>query len=191
MHSKQKSQIILLALSLAVLGIGQALLILGRDFIRAQQPVDWTHWLILVGAAGAACAVGSMSFGKVGRLGRGLLIAGSVAFICMAGIDFFLWALPSNEIINPILDDALDKPAISIPLLQIGPSLFFVGLCLLGIEWRRVSQLGASLLIAGTLISGIGQAARVRWIVAVSFLIMLAGLFLIWPKARTTTKPSK
>ncbi|MCD2441875.1 hypothetical protein LQ757_06240 [Agromyces sp. SYSU K20354] len=174
--SPTRSAVLVLATSLAAMGVGQLLFSFGRDFIDAQQPIDWAHWLILIGAAGGALATSGSAVGRLGRVARALVMVGAIAFGGMVAIDLMLWTLPADPMLDDALSAALDAPQIAVPFLWVGPSLFFIGLALIALEWVGSNAWAAGAVIVGTVLNGIGQATGVDGIVLVSFVIMLAGL---------------
>jgi hypothetical protein len=170
----------LLAASLLAMGLGQLLLSFGRDFIEAQQPIDWAHWLIFAGAVGTAASFFRMRLGRLGKIAKLLVVAGMLGFVGMVAIDIVLWTVPGNPVTDDALDAALVSPQVAIPFLWVGPSLFFVGLALKAAEWWRGSAGAAALIIIGTLLSGFGQAVGNDSITLFSFVCMLGGLALLW-----------
>ena len=62
--TRTRTAVLFLAVSLATMGVGQLLLSFGRDFIDSQQPIDWAHWLILVGAVGGALSASGFAVGR-------------------------------------------------------------------------------------------------------------------------------
>jgi hypothetical protein len=183
-----KSQFAILSGSLLLMALGQMLLGFGREFIDSQKPIDWAHWLSLVGAVGVAISVARMKSGALGKIAGVLIIIGAIAFIGMCAIDFLLWTLPAEPTIDDALDEALNSPGIAIPFLWVGPSLLFIGLALKALEWWRLSIWGVTLLISGTLLSGYGQAIGNRWVVVASFIMMLFGLTGVWFGQRLANK---
>jgi hypothetical protein len=183
-----KSQFAILSGSLLLMALGQMLLGFGREFIDSQKPIDWAHWLSLVGAVGVASSVAQTKSGAIGKIARVLIISGAIAFIGMCAIDFLLWTLPAEPTIDDVLDEALNSPGIAIPFLWVGPSLLFIGLALKALEWWRLSIWGVTLLISGTLLSGYGQAIGNRWVVVASFIMMLFGLTGVWFGQRLANK---
>jgi hypothetical protein len=183
-----KSQFAILSGSLLLMALGQMLLGFGREFIDSQKPIDWAHWLSLVGAVGVASSVAQTKSGAIGKIASVLIIIGAIAFIGMCAIDFLLWTLPAEPTIDDVLDEALNSPGIAIPFLWVGPSLLFIGLALKALEWWRLSIWGVTLLISGTLLSGYGQAIGNRWVVVASFIMMLFGLTGVWFGQRLANK---
>ncbi len=174
--TRTRNAALALAASLTAMGVGQLLLSFGRDFIDAQQPIDWAHWLILVGATGGALSTSGFVLGQLGRVGRAFVVIGAVGFGGMVAIDLMLWTLPADPMLDDALSAALDSPQVAVPFLWVGPTLFFIGLLLIAVEWVRLSTWAAGLFIAGTVLNGVGAATGVDGITLVSFAIMLAGL---------------
>jgi hypothetical protein len=174
--TRTRNSVLFLAVSLAAMGVGQLLLSFGRDFIDAQQPIDWAHWLILIGAVGGALSISELGHGRLGRIARSLVVIGAVAFGGMVAIDLLLWTLPAEPVLDDALSAALDAPQVAVPFLWVGPALFFIGLALVAVEWLRLSAWAAGLFVVGTVLSGVGAATGVDGITLVSFAIMLAGL---------------
>ena len=183
-----KSQFTILSGSLLLMALGQMMLGFGREFIDSQRPIDWAHWLSLIGAVGVAMSVAQTKFGPIGKIARVLIIVGAIAFIGMCAIDFLLWTLPAEPTIDDALDEALNSPGIAIPFLWVGPSLLFIGLALKALEWWRLSRWGVTVLISGTLLSGYGQSIGNRWVVVTSFIMMLIGLTGVWLGQRLVNK---
>lgn len=176
--TRTRNSVLFVAASLAAMGIGQLLLSFGRDFIYAQEPIDWAHWLILIGAVGGALGISGYGYGygRLGRIARCLVVIGAVGFGGMVAIDLLLWTLPTAPTLDDALGAALDAPQVAVPFLWVGPALFFIGLALVAVEWLRLSAWAAGLFIVGTVLSGVGAATGVDGITLVSFAIMLAGL---------------
>lgn len=183
-----RQQLTLLGSSLLVMGTSQALLGMGREFINAQRPIDWAHWLLLIGAVGAASSVAKMKAGKLGTFATIVILIGAIAFIGMSAIDILLWTLPPHEVVDKAISEALRTPGIAIPFLWVGPSLFFIGLALKSLEWRKISIVGVTLLVLGTFVSGYGQGIGNRWLVVISFVMMLLGLLGVMIKKSLPSK---
>ena len=194
-----KSQFRGLCGAMLLLTAGQVLLSQGRAFVMAQRPIDWAHWLLLLGAVSVAGVVAYLTVGPLGRIGRFFVMAGAVAFIGMCTIDFLMWSLPSDAARQNLFNEGVRAPVIAIPFLQVGPSLLFAGLALMAIEWRGFQPLTTLLFTGGIMVSGYGQFGGQRWIVALGHLLMLAALVIFWLRrdvnrinatTQTTTVPS-
>lgn len=175
-----KNAYIILWVSLLAMGLGQLLLSFGRDFVAGQKPIDWAHWLLLVGAVGAAASFLRMQQGTLGRVARLFVVLGAVGFTGMVAIDILLWTIPEAPAVDDAIDIALDSPAVAVPFLWVGPSLLFMGIALKALEWWRQSTWAAALTLVGTLLNGFGQATRSYTVILLSFVLMLVGLAGLW-----------
>jgi hypothetical protein len=174
-----------LSVGMILLTAGQALLAQGQAFVMAQRPVDWAHWLLLLGAVTLTWRLTEIAVGWLGRVGRLAIVAGTAAFIGMSVIDFSLWALPSDEARQAFGNQVLQAPAISLPFISVGPSLLFVGLGTMVLEWVAAMRWRVGLVLGGIVLVGVGQFGNARWLVVVGHLIILAGLGAMWLRVLT------
>jgi hypothetical protein len=179
-QSSVKTPYLILGISLLIMAFGQLLLSFGRDFVDAQRPIDWAHWLLMAGAVGGAASFSKMRLRTLGKVARLLVVTGALAFTGMVAIDILLWTIPDNAAFDDAIDTALGAPGVAVPFLWVGPSLFFIGLMLQAIEWWRHTPWAAGFILVGTLLSGIGQATRNHSLVLLSFVLMLIGLGGLW-----------
>jgi hypothetical protein len=170
------AQLARLSSGLVLLTAGQTLLAQGPAFVMAQRPLDWAHWLLLLGAVTLTWRLTDIPVGRLGRLGQFATVAGGVAFVGMCVIDFSLWALPSEAAREAFGDQVLRAPAIALPFLSVGPSLLFVGLGAMVLEWVAVMRWRAGLVLGGIVLVGAGQFGHARWLVVAGHLVILAGL---------------
>lgn len=183
------AQLSRLCAGMIVLTGGQTLLAQGHAFVMAQRPLDWVHWLLLLGAVTLTWRLTDIPVGWLGRLGRLATIAGATAFIGMSVIDFTLWALPSEMARQTFGSLILHVPAISLPFLSVGPSLLFVGLGVMVLEWVVVMRWRVWLVLFGIVLVGVGQFGNARWLVVEGHLVTLAGLGAMWVLVRSQTTP--
>jgi hypothetical protein len=174
-----------LAVGMAVLTAGQTLLALGHAFVMAQRPVDWVHWLLLLGAVTLIWRLTEIPFGWLGRVGRLATVAGAAAFIGMSVIDFTVWALPTEVARQAFSSQVLQRPAISLPFLSVGPSLLFLGLGVMVLEWIAAMRWRVGLVLGGIVLVGVGQFGHARWLVVGGHLVILAGLGAMWVLVRS------
>jgi hypothetical protein len=185
-HIVPKLYGIALVASLFLMGLGQTFLTLGRDFINAQRPIDWAHWLILLGAVGAVTSIISLKTkGILEKIATTFVGLGAIAFIGMVAIDILLWTIPPDPNVDDVLDEALSSPGVAIPFLWVGPSLFFIGLALKGLTWWKSNTWAAALLIVGTLLCGYGEAISTRIVTVGGFVAMIMGVLGIVFKGKT------
>ena len=166
-----------------LLTAGQTLLAQGHAFVMAQRPLDWSHWLLLLGAVTLTWRLTEIPVGWLGRLGRLVTVAGGAAFIGMSVIDFSLWGLPSEAAREAFTSRVLQAPTISLPFLSVGPSLLFVGLGAMVLEWVAAMRWRVGVL-GGIVLVGVGQFGNARWLVVGGHLVILAGLGAMWLQVR-------
>jgi hypothetical protein len=167
---------LLLIGAIVAMGAGQLLLSFGRDFVLAQQPVDWAHLLLLAGAVGGVIGAARLPLGRLGAAGWVLTALGALAFSGMVAIDLLLWVIPGQPTVDEALDQALSSPLVAVPFLWVGPSLFFIGLMLLAAEWVARRSRVAVLVLVGLLGIGTGAATGIDGITLVAYVVTLAGL---------------
>jgi hypothetical protein len=184
-RSPSSAQVFRLSSGLAALTVGQSLIACGPDFVMAQRPLDWAHWFLLVGAVIIMWRLTEIPIGSVGRLGRLAIVVGGIAFIGMSVIDFIFWSLPSEAARHAFSSQVLQAPAISLPFISVGPSLLFLGMGAMALEWTYAMHWRAVLVLIGILLVGFGQFGNERWIVVGGHLVILAGLAAMWLLVRS------
>jgi len=175
---------------MVVLMAGQTLLARGHDFVMAQRPLDWAHWLLLLGAVTLTWKLTEIPVGWLGRLGCLATMAGGAAFIGMSVIDFIFWGLPSEAARQAFRSQALQAPAISLPFMSVGPSLLFMGLGMMVLEWVVPMRWRVGLVLGGIVLVGFGQFGNARSFVVGGHLVILAGLGAMWLLARSRERAS-
>ena len=173
-----------LFIGIAALTLGQFLIAQGQPFVMAQRPLDWAHWFLLVGAVILMWRLTEIPVGGLGRVGRLAMLAGGAAFIGMSVIDFALWSLPSEEARQVFINRLQQTPAISLPFLTVGPSLLFLGLGAMALEWVAMMRWRAGLVLGGIVLVGFGQFGNERWFVVGGHIAILAGLGAMWTVIR-------
>src|SRR5438105_946651 len=83
-------QLLRLTVGVGIMTVGQALIALGSAFVSGQRPLDWAHWLLLLGALTLAWRITDIPVRRVGRIGQLAIVAGSAAFAGMSVIDFIM-----------------------------------------------------------------------------------------------------
>jgi len=174
---------------MVVMTAGQSLLAQGHAFVIAQRPLDWVHWLLLLGTVTLMWRITEIPVGWLGRLGRFATVAGGVAFIGMSVIDFALWGLPSEAARQAFSSQVLQAPAISLPFISVGPSLLFLGLGTMVLEWVAVMRWRVGLVLGGIPLVGFGQFGNARWLVVAGHLVILVGLGAMWLLVRSRGRP--
>ena len=115
-----------------------------------QEPIDFAHWLNLVGA------VLLVSFNKVfpkntlGNVAAFLTALGVIAHIGLCTIDFIMWSFGDDDTARELLSEHISNtPSILYPFVIVGPSLLFIGLALHAFNFIKTNTIGSLMVIAG------------------------------------------
>ncbi|MEL6358938.1 MAG: hypothetical protein AAFQ01_03270 [Bacteroidota bacterium] len=145
-------------LALILIFISQLLMSFGYEFLMSQQPIDYAHWALLVGAVllfGLWFQLPDHSTKSIGLTIMSFGIAG-IAGMCM--IDFILWAADGQpELKNELFGLIFNTPAIQIPFLIVGPTLFYAGICIATYGLFSAYQWQVICVNAGALLIGLGH----------------------------------
>ena len=151
--------------------IGQMLLAQGQEFVYGQQPIDFAHWCLLVGAVLLIPQVLAFPRTIFSYIGIPLTMIGIVCIIGMCVLDFIWWSFPTEEMRTEFTRHISQVPSIWKPFITIGPSskVFNLGLLVLSLNYLPKAKIGVAL---------IGIAALILWhIIPVPFRLV-SGYFL-------------
>lgn len=141
-------------LGLLVLLIGQILLAQGQDFVNAQQPIDFAHWCLFIGAV--LLLPQSFEFPKsiATYIGMPLTVIGIACILGMCVIDFIWWSYPNEEMRQQFTAHLVNVPSIWHPFMTTGSSskVFNVGLTFLAFNYYKNNKIGFALVVLGTLV---------------------------------------
>lgn len=172
---------IIAILGLVCLSTSQILMTNGFDFLQSQRPVDFAHWLMLIGAVclTAFCFVFPKSI--FSRIATPLIILGAIAHVGMCAIDFVLWSFGEDyEGRNQLIGQLINTPVIWLPFMVIGPALLYTGLSLFGWAYVKRYTLYSILVLLGTSAVGIGQMVlRSPEVVAIGCVVFSIGLAML------------
>lgn len=172
---------VLFVAGLAIYTLGQTLINLGREFVERQSPVDYAHWLLLIGVLFLIPFIGRLPRRNLHLVTLPLLLAGIAAVIGMCVIDFIFWSLPAGDLENQLASALIATPSIWPVFIEIGPNhVFSLGLMLPGLSWYRASRAGTLLVIAGTLIVVLG----VQWFNVIGYAVLTLGYILAFDRLR-------
>ena len=134
--------------------IGQILLAQGNAFVYSQEPIDFAHWFLLIGASLLIPQTVSFPNKIFSYLGGPLVIIGIVCIIGMCVLDFLWWSFPTDEARSEFAKHVSSIPSIWKPFISIGPSskIFNVGLLILSLNYFKGGKLGIAFILFGTLI---------------------------------------
>lgn len=152
--------------------LGQILINLGRDFVDAQSPIDFAHWLLIAGVLFLIPFVGRLPRRNIHLVTLPLLLVGIAAVIGMSVLDFVFWRLPDGELESQLAGTLIGTPVIWQPFMVIGPNhVFNAGLMLPSLSYFQASKAGTLLVIAGTLTIVLG----VQWFNVIGYAVLTAG----------------
>ncbi|MGD1891380.1 MAG: hypothetical protein ACFB15_12410 [Cyclobacteriaceae bacterium] len=119
----------LIAIGLILIIISQLLMSFGYEFLMSQQPIDYAHWALLIGAIFMFGLWFNLPINFSKNVGLTLMNIGIGGIVGMCTLDFMLWASHSNpEIKRKIFEIISNSPSIEYPFLIIGPTLFYAGI---------------------------------------------------------------
>ena len=129
----------------------------GNDFSHSQQPIDFAHWLNVIGA------VLLLHFNKIcpknniGKMASLLISIGIIAFIGLNTIDFISWSFGNDNDSRTLFFNQLAKtPAIAFPVVYVGPSLLFLGFSVHALNFIKSNVIGCILTLSGAIFMGLG-----------------------------------
>ena len=138
--------------------INQIMLLQGNEFIQTQRPVDFAHWLLLLGVLFCIPLNHIFSDGLFNSLASTLTSIGIVALAGQAVIDLIWWSFGTDyEGMNHLAKQIMDSPSLRIPFMTIGPSLFYLGIATHAGRFLKEHTLLSITVIAAVLITGVGS----------------------------------
>ncbi len=172
-------------LGLTFIIISQVLFYQGFEFLQAQKPIDFAHWLLLIGACMSIAF--SFIFPKsiINTVSTALTVLGIVAHIGMCTVDLALWSYGTDEASrNDLVGHLMNTPSIWIPFFTIGPSLLYIGLASQVWQFIRSHTTYALITLVGSALIGFGQFIPNNRIFAVigMFLFALGLILLVFRK---------
>lgn len=152
-----KSKIIAV-MGFILLVANQLLLLKGEEFVQSQQPIDYVHWLLFIGAI-CSLSVNPLFSGKFfGDIASVLTSLGVLALLGQATIDFVWWSYGEDiDGMSHLVAQIMSEPSIRIPFVTLGPALFYLGVGLHALRRIRVNPIWALLTIIAIVITGLGS----------------------------------
>ena len=134
--------------------IGQTLLAKGQAYVNGQEPIDFAHWFLLVGAVLLIPQVITHPKKNFGYIGVPLTIIGIVGIIGMCVLDFIFWSYPDQEGRNAFYEHISKVPSVWDAFMVYGSSskIFNVGLLLIALDYIKTRKVGIAVLVFASLI---------------------------------------
>lgn len=160
---------------LVFLILNQVILLQGNEFIQTQKPIDYAHWLLLLGVLLSLSVNYIFSNGIFNNTATILTSLGIIALTGQAVIDFLWWSYGTDyEGMNNLINQTMSSPSIRIPFITIGPALFYLGLAIHAGKFIRDQEIWSLTAISGVIITGIGSFGLDSRLIVISGHIILA-----------------
>ncbi len=136
----------------------QAIFLQGQAFMFAQEPIDFAHWFMMIGAF---CMLGFYFLfpeGMFHKIASICLAIGVMAHVGMASLDILFWSYgPDDELRNAVLRQTFQTKSLALPFFSIGPAMLFVGLTTYLIPHIKPIPVWTLMAFVGSFMVGIGQ----------------------------------
>jgi hypothetical protein len=172
---------LLFIIGLSIYTCGQFLIKLGQDFVDHQSPVDFAHWLLIIGVLFFVPFVGRLPLKNIHILGVPLILLGISFVIGMSVIDFIFWSLPNDKFEQELAEHLISTEVIWQPFIVFGSSyIFHTGLLIPSLSYFSNSKIGTLLVILGTVFIAIGT----QWLIVIGYCVLTYGYFLNFDNLR-------
>ena len=165
-------------IGLTFLILNQILLLQGNEFIQTQNPIDYVHWLLLLGVLLSLSLNYIFSDGIFNNTATTLTSIGIIALTGQAVIDFLWWSYGTDyEGMNNLTNQIMERPSIRIPFITIGPALFYLGLAIHAGQFIGKFTIWSLMAILGVIITGLGSFAfDSREIIILGHIVLTLGI---------------
>jgi len=165
-------------IGLIFLIINQMMLLKGNEFIQTQEPIDYAHWLLLVGVLLTLSLNYIFSNNIFSNVATVLTSLGVIALIGQATIDFSWWSYGTDYAgMDNLTNQIMSRPSIRIPFVTIGPALFYLGLATHAGKLMRIQPIWSIVTLLGVVTIGLGSFAYdSRMLIIVGHIILAIGL---------------
>lgn len=168
----ERSDAIIFLCGLIAYLAGQVVINLMGAVSRAQTPVDYAHWLMLIGAVLMLPFALRRPMTGLHLLIAPVLVLGVVSVIGMCVLDIMFWSLPDVPYKNDLAMRLMDSPMLWGPFMQWGPNeVFTLGVALPALIYWRRSRAGVGLVALGGFLIAIGPS----WFNVSGYTLMVFG----------------
>ncbi|WP_299763692.1 hypothetical protein [uncultured Dokdonia sp.] len=178
---------------LVFLIINQIMLLGGNEFIQTQKPIDYAHWLLLIGALFCLSINYIFSDTIFSNAATILTSIGIIALIGQATIDFLWWSYGTDYAgMNQLTSQIMSRPSIRIPFMTIGPALFYIGLATHAGKFIKSHTPWAIIVFIGVIGIGLGAFAYdSRILIILSHILLTIGITVLIFKKENTSSLNK
>jgi hypothetical protein len=184
---------IIAIVGLVFLIINQVMLLGGNEFIQTQKPIDYAHWLLLIGALLCLSLNYIFSDTIFSNTATVLTSIGIIALVGQATIDFLWWSYGTDYAgMNDLTSQIMSRPSIRIPFMTIGPGLFYIGLATHAGKFIKTHTLWSNLTFLGVLGIGLGAFADdSRMLIVLSHILLTIGITVLIFKKENGLSPNE
>ncbi len=141
-----------------------------------DAPIDYGHWLLLIGAALMIPFAARHSGSLLKSLSGTVLIVGIISVIGMATFDLIMWSLDGTGLRADVTERLKAEPSIWLPFIVIGPPyLFITGLALSSLTYLRGSKIGVALVVGSAVVVFTFLAGMSAWFFVLGYALMAVG----------------
>lgn len=168
-------------IGLIFLILNQIMLLKGNEFIQTQKPIDYAHWLLLIGALLTLSINYIFSDNIFSNTATILTSLGIVALIGQATIDFLWWSYGTDYTgMNDLTNQIMSRPSIRIPFMTIGPGLFYFGLATHAGKLIRNHPVWSIATFIGVILIGLGAFYYdSRMLIVIGHIILSTGIIVL------------
>ena len=172
----------LFALGLILQVLAQISFSLHSKKLNLLEPIDFIHWMLLIGVVLIIPFTLIFSRGIFQKIGVVLTMIGIVCHIGMCAMDFVLWSFrDDSELRNIIVLQLQKEPSIWPIFFEVGPPLLGTGLTIQTLGYLKNHFYKVIATIIGLLLMGLGIfiLTEYRIIFIIGYLIFTIGILLI------------
>lgn len=179
----------LFLLGLTLFTLGQVVLNILGPASQDQSPIDYAHWLLLIGSVLLIPLAARLPRRGFHLLSGPVLLIGIVCIIGMNAIDFVYWILP-HELDMELYRHLVVQPSVWQPFMRFGPNeLFITGLLLPSLGFIRFSD-RKTWIASGLVVAGLASMIfGTQWFNVIGYSLVIVGyglhFFALNPRAAT------
>ncbi|RKN75100.1 hypothetical protein D7Z94_25190 [Ulvibacterium marinum] len=153
----------------------------GDEFIQTQRPIDFAHWLLLIGSISLVSFNYIFPKSILNSIASVLTVMGIIAHVAMSSIDFVFWSFRNDyDGLVKLIRQLENEPSIWLPFMVIGPSLLFIGLAIHAFTFIKKRPISSLLVIVGSIMIGMSSFLwRDRIYIIIAHLVFALGLTLL------------
>ena len=139
-----------------------------------QVPIDYAHWLMLIGVTLLIPFTTRLPREGAALFAAPILLIGIILTVGACILDFVLWSLPDQPLRGQVFDHLVSVPLLWALFIQISGFVFTPGIAFVSLVYWKHTKIGPVLTFAGAIMIG----AWPFWSNSFGYAMILAG-FLI------------